>query len=267
MQTKAAPLMKLYTWNVNGIRAAQKKGFLDWFHATQPDVLGVQETKAHPDQLDDALTQIDGYHIYWASAERKGYSGVGLYSRTEPNAVHIGLGIDEYDAEGRTIIAEYDDFVFITAYFPNGGQDNARVPFKMAYKDAFLERCEAYRAESRSVIFCGDINTSHQEIDLARPKANVKKTGFLPEERAWIDKIVGMGYVDLFRALHPDEKDAYTWWSQRGGARERNVGWRLDTFFLTPDSPLRERVAACDIHAEVLGSDHCPVSLTLADPT
>jgi exodeoxyribonuclease-3 len=254
-------MLNLYSWNVNGIRAAQKKGFLDWLHATQPDVLSVQETKAHPDQLDEVLKTPKDYYTYWASAERKGYSGVGLYSRIEPQAVQIGLGPEKYDSEGRTIIADYGDFVLISAYFPNGGRDHSRVPFKMAYKDAFLDVCNRYRAEGRSLIFCGDVNTAHREIDIARPKENSDRTGFLPIERAWIDRVVEEGYLDTFRLLNPDTKDAYSWWAYWGTSRERNVGWRLDYFFITPD--LKDRVLEAKIHADVLGSDHCPVSLTL----
>ncbi len=251
----------LYAWNVNGIRAAQKKGFLDWLYQTSPDILGVQETKAHPDQLDPELRNPDGYHTYWASAERKGYSGVALFSKQEPTSVQLGLGIDEYDVEGRTIVAEYDDFVLITAYFPNGGRDHSRVPFKMAYKAAFLEFCEKLRGAGKSLVFCGDLNTAHQEIDLARPKENVRTTGFLPVERAWLDEVVAKDYVDIYRTLNPDLEGAYSWWSNRSGARERNVGWRIDYFFITPD--LRDRVVNADIHAGVMGSGHCPLSLTL----
>jgi len=253
--------MKLFTWNVNGIRAVQKKGFLDWLNSTQPDILGIQETKAHPDQLDDALKAPPGYHTYWAAAERKGYSGVALYSKTEPKSVQIGLGIEEYDVEGRTIVAEYDDFVFITAYFPNGSRDHSRVPYKMAYKTAFLQYCENLRAEGKSVIFCGDVNTAHQPVDLARPKQNEKTTGFLPEERVWIDQAIETGYLDIYRKLNPEKEGAYSWWSYRGGAREKNVGWRIDYFFISPD--LEERVETAEIHADVMGSDHCPISLTL----
>lgn len=252
----------LYSWNVNGIRAAQGKGFLDWLHAVQPDVLCVQETKAHPDQLDAALRSPDGFHTYWAwSTGRKGYSGVALYSRSEPRSVQVGLGIAEFDSEGRTLIADYGDFVLIGAYFPNGGQDNARVPFKMAYKAAFLDLTERLRAEGRPVIFCGDVNTAHRPVDLARPKENETVTGFLPEERAWIDQVVAKGYQDIWRELHPDTTGAYTYWANWGGARSRNVGWRIDYFFITPD--LRPRVVDATIHADKLGSDHCPISLTL----
>lgn len=253
--------MKLFTWNVNGIRAVQKKGFLDWLNSTQPDILGIQETKAHPDQLDDALKAPPGYHTYWAAAERKGYSGVALYSKIEPKSVQLGLGIEEYDVEGRTIVAEYDDFVFITAYFPNGSRDHSRVPYKMAYKAAFLQYCETLRAEGKSVIFCGDVNTAHQPVDLARPKQNEKTTGFLPEERVWIDQAIETGYIDIYRKLNPEKEGAYSWWSYRGGAREKNVGWRIDYFFISPD--LEGHVEAAEIHADVMGSDHCPISLTL----
>lgn len=256
-------MLKLYSWNVNGIRAAYKKGWLDWLRATSPDVLCIQETKAEPDQLEVELRAPDGYQTYWAwSTARKGYSGVALYTKTAPLNVQIGLGIAEYDGEGRTIIAEYPDFVLIGAYFPNGGQDNGRVPFKMAYKAAFLDRCEQLRAEGKSIIFCGDVNTAHREIDLARPKENEHTTGFLPEERAWIDRVVERGYVDIYRTLNPDQTEIYTYWPYWGGARPRNIGWRIDYFFITPD--MRDRVVAADIHMDVLGSDHCPVSLTLA---
>jgi exodeoxyribonuclease-3 len=254
--------MRLFSWNVNGIRAVQKKGFLDWLEQTQPDVVCLQETKAHPDQLEEALRQPEGYHTYWAWAEKKGYSGVALYSRTEPLRVQIGLGIAEYDREGRTIVAEYEQFVLIGAYFPNGSRDHSRVPFKMAYKRDFLAYCEALRAQGKRVLFCGDVNTSHQEIDLARPKQNQQTTGFLPEERIWLDELVAAGYVDTFRALYPQQTGAYSWWSYIGGNRERNVGWRLDYFFMTPE--LRPYLTDATIHPDVYGSDHCPVSVTLA---
>jgi exodeoxyribonuclease-3 len=254
-------MLTLYSWNVNGIRAAQKKGFLDWLHKSKPDILGIQETKAHPDQLDEELRNPVGYHSYWASAERKGYSGVALFSRIEPKSVQIGLGIEEFDREGRTIVAEYDQFVLIAAYFPNGSRDHSRVPFKMEYKEAFLTFCNDLRESGKSVIFCGDVNTAHREIDLARPKDNEKHTGFLPIEREWIDRVVEQEYIDTFRQLHPDRSDAYSWWAYWGKARERNVGWRLDYFFITPD--LSARISSAEILADVYGSDHCPVLLTL----
>jgi exodeoxyribonuclease-3 len=253
--------MKLFSWNVNGLRAAHRKGFLDWFNQVQPDILSVQETKCHPDQLEEAVRQPAGYHTYWAYAEKKGYSGVALYTKKEPNSVQIGLGIPEYDSEGRTIIADYDDFVLIAAYFPNGSRDHSRVPFKMAYKRDFLRFCNKLRTDGRPVIFCGDVNTAHQEIDLARPRQNRNTTGFLPEERAWIDEIVAQGYVDTLRAFQPDKEDIYTWWSYIGRARDRNVGWRIDYFFVTED--LVPRLAGASTHPDVYGSDHCPVSIQL----
>ncbi len=253
--------MKLYSWNVNGIRASQKKGFLDWLHAEKPDVLSVQETKARPEQLDDELRQPEGYHTYWVSAEKKGYSGVGLYSRVEPKDVKLGLGIEKFDSEGRTIIAEYDDFVFMSAYFPNGSRDHHRVPYKMEYKAEFLKYANNLRKAGKAVVFAGDINTAHQEIDLARPKQNKKTTGFLPEERAWIDQVVEEGYIDIYRDLNPELEGAYSWWSMRSGAREKNIGWRIDMFYISPD--LRDKVETAEIHADVMGSDHCPISVSL----
>lgn len=255
--------MKLVSWNVNGIRAVHKKGiFLDWLRQSNADIVGLQETKASPDQLEASLLAPDGYKTYWASSTvKKGYSGVALMTRIEPNDVSLGLGIPEYDQEGRTIIAEYDDFVFITAYFPNGGRDHERVPFKMAYKAAFLEKINAYRAAGKGVIFCGDVNTSHNPIDLARPKQNVNTTGFMPLERAWMDQLIGQeGYIDTYRHLYP-ESAKYTWWSQVTNARAVNVGWRLDYFVISPD--LLPRVVDAEICDDIVGSDHCPVSLIL----
>ena len=260
MRTIEEDIVNLISWNVNGIRAAQRKGFLEWVAEERPDVICIQETKAHPEQLDPALLEPEGYITYWASAERKGYSGVALYTRTEPVSVKVGLGIDKFDREGRTIVADYKDFVLLTTYVPNGSRDHSRVPFKMAYKKALLDTCNALRAEGRSVIFCGDINTAHCEIDLARPKQNQKSTGFLPIERAWIDVVVEQGYIDTFREKHP-ERAEYSWWAYWGDARKRNVGWRLDYFFTTAD--LLDRITSAEIHPEVFGSDHCPVSLTL----
>jgi exodeoxyribonuclease-3 len=256
--------MRLVSWNVNGIRAVHNKGiFLDWLNRTRPDIVGLQETKASPDQLDSSLLAPDGYQTFWSSATRKGYSGVALFTRVAPRSVTLGMGIPEYDDEGRTIIAEYDDFVFITAYFPNGGRDHLRVPFKMAYKDAFRRMINGYRAAGKSVIFCGDVNTSHQPIDLARPKQNEKTTGFLPEERVWLDQILGEdGYIDTFRYKYPTTQK-YSWWSAVTDARARNIGWRLDYFIISPDLlPRLEEAEICD---DVYGSDHCPVALTLSD--
>ncbi|MEO1286889.1 MAG: exodeoxyribonuclease III [Chloroflexota bacterium] len=254
--------MKLYSWNVNGIRAAQKKGFLDWLQEAKPDILGVNETKAHPDQLDDALLKPEGYHTYWASAEKKGYSGVAIYSRTEPKSVEIGLGIEKFDAEGRTVIAEYDDFMFVATYVPSASKGVDVVPFKLDYCQALLDRCNEWRDAGKNVIVCGDINISHKEIDLARPKTNHKTPGFRPEEREFLTKWFDEeGYVDTFRHFNPDLEEAYSWWSYRAGARQRNVGWRLDYFITSPS--LTDSLQEATIHTDVMGSDHCPVSITL----
>lgn len=253
--------IRIMSWNVNGLRAAERKGFVDWLQASRPDILGLQEVKALPEQLSESLRAPEGYHAYFAPAERKGYSGVALYSRIEPCEVRLGIGIEAYDREGRTLVADYGDFVFITTYTPNGGNDHARVPYKMGYKAALIGYCERLRGQGRSVIFCGDINTAHREIDLARPRENRKTTGFLPVERSWFDAVLGLGWIDSFRHLHEDVEGAYSWWSFRSGARERNVGWRIDYVMSSPD--LADRILEATIHRDVPGSDHCPVSLVL----
>ncbi len=253
--------MKLYSWNVNGIRAAQKKGFLEWLHEEKPDALTVQETKAHPEQLDDKLRQPEGYHSWWASAERKGYSGVGLFSKTEPQDIQFGLGIDKFDSEGRTIVADYGAFTLMSTYLPNGKASAERLRYKMDYKEAFLNYANSLRAAGKSVVFCGDINTAHNEIDLTHPKPNSKYSGFLREERDWMDRVVEQGYIDSYRHLNPEKAGAYSWWSLRSGARQKNVGWRIDYFFISPD--LLDKLVTAEIHADVMGSDHCPISLTL----
>ena len=252
----------LISWNVNGVRAAHKKGFLDWLSTTAPDILCLQETKAEENQLPAVLAQPDGYRAYWNSAKRKkGYSGTALLTRDEPVSVQFGLGLEEFDQEGRTIIAEYPAFTLLNCYFPNGSRDHSRVPFKLAFYDAFLEKCEQLRNQGRPVVFCGDVNTAHKPIDLARPKSNKKTTGFLPEERAWMDEVVEAGYIDTFRRLYPDLAGQYSWWSMVSKARDRNVGWRLDYFFMSPD--LLPNLADAFILADVTGSDHCPVGLRL----
>jgi exodeoxyribonuclease-3 len=256
----------LSSWNVNGIRAVHKKGFLDWLAEANPDILCLQETRAEEAQLPAVLAQPAGYHGFWnGSRRKKGYSGTALLTRPEPLGVEFGLGIEEFDQEGRTIVAQYPSFTLINCYFPNGGRDHGRVPFKLAFYDAFLEKCEGLRAQGQAVIFCGDVNTSHREIDLARPKDNQNTTGFLPEERAWIDRVIEAGYVDTFRHFFPDLTGAYTWWSMPTRARERNIGWRLDYFFVAAEA--LDRVDEAFITPEVMGSDHCPVGLRLQDTT
>lgn len=254
----------LLSWNVNGVRAIYKKGFMSWLHATQPDILCLQETRAEPQQVPAELREPEGYVAYWnPSIRKRGYSGTGLLSRVEPEAVEFGLGVPEFDQEGRTIIAHYADFTLANCYFPNGGRDHSRVPFKLAFYDAFLARMEQLRAEGRSLLFCGDVNTAHHPIDLAHPRANQNTTGFLPEERAWLDQVVEKGYVDTFRHFYPDLPGQYTWWSMPTRARERNVGWRIDYFFAAPE--LMPRVSEAWIWPEVMGSDHCPVGVSLQE--
>ena len=252
----------LLSWNVNGARAAHRKGFLDWLAATDGDIICLQETRAEESQLPAAMAQPAGYRGFWnPSRSKKGYSGTGLLTQLEPLSVECGLGIKEFDQEGRTITARYPTFTLINCYFPNGGRDHRRVPFKLAFYAAFLERCETLRAQGEAVIFCGDVNTAHKEIDLTHPNSNAKTTGFLPEERAWVDQLVALGYVDTFRHFHPDATEVYTWWSMPTRARARNVGWRIDYFFVV--EKMLDRVIDAFITPNVMGSDHCPVGLRL----
>jgi len=252
--------MRLLSFNVNGIRAIEKKGFFEWMHKESPDVLCLQETKAHPDQLEDKILKQEGYRVYWSSAEKKGYSGVAIYTKKEPKSVIEGLGIKEFDSEGRTLIADYGDFILFNIYYPNGGAGNKRVPFKMKFYDAFLKKVEELRKKGRSLIICGDVNTAHTEIDLARPKQNEKNTGFLPEEREWVSKFINCGYVDTFRHF-VKEGGHYTWWDYFTAARARDVGWRIDYFFVTED--LLPRLKKAFILKDVMGSDHCPVGIEI----
>lgn len=251
---------KLYSWNVNGLRAAEKKGFPDWLAGTGADVVAVQETKARPEQLSSALLNPLGYQAAWCSAEKKGYSGVGTYSRVQPLRIRTGLDDARFDHEGRVLITEYEPFVFFNIYFPNGGRGPEWVAHKLAFYQRFLEVARGYRDAGRAVIMAGDVNTAYAEIDLARPKENVRTSGFMPEERAALSEFFAAGLVDTFRRLHPDTVK-YTWWDMVTRARERNVGWRLDYFMVSDD--LKDRVVAAEVHDDVPGSDHCPVSLVV----
>lgn len=251
--------IRLYSWNVNGLRAAERKGFLDWLHGEKPDILGLQETKALPEQLSDSLLHPEGYEAYWNSAERKGYSGTAVYTKISPMMTVIDFGEHLLDEEGRIILLEFDQFYFFNVYFPNGGRGSEYVDRKLRFYDQFLDVMQTFR-KKKPIVLSGDVNTAHREIDLARPKANRKYSGFLLEECAWLDKIVDHGYVDTFR-LHTAEGGHYTWWDQVTRSRERNVGWRLDYFFVSEE--LKKHVKAATIHADVMGSDHCPVSVML----
>ncbi len=252
--------MRLISWNVNGIRAIQKKGFLEWFVREDPDVLCLQETKAERSQLDDQLVNVPGYHSFWCSAEKKGYSGVSVYSKKPPLSVETGIGDKRFDSEGRTLALDFGDFFLFNIYYPNGGAGNKRVPFKLDFYDFFFKKVESLRSKGRHVIVCGDVNTAHQEIDLARPKENQKNTGFLPEERAWVTKFLNAGYVDTFRHLNKDGGH-YSWWDYKTAARARNVGWRIDYFFI--DEGFLPRLSQAFILKDVPGSDHCPVGIEI----
>jgi len=252
--------MKLVTWNVNGLRACEQKGFSEWVGSFKPDILCMQEIKAEPGQLSASLRDPSGYHPTWNPAEKKGYSGVATWSN-RPGEVQVGMGIPEYDREGRAIFHQFDEFTLVNVYFPNGQRDLGRVPFKLAFYDALLAQLLDRRAAGENLIICGDWNTSHQPIDLANPGPNSKCTGFLPEERAVIDRWLAEGFRDVFRERHPGEKGHYTWWSYRPGVREKNIGWRLD-YFLVSDG-FADRVQDVYHLPTVMGSDHCPVVLEL----
>ena len=252
--------MKLYSWNVNGIRAAERKGFLDWLDQTQPDILCLQETKARVDQLGSSLIEDHGYHTYWHSADKAGYSGVATFCKEEPYFVQEGLGIDRFDSEGRVLITEHENFLLYNIYFPNGQKDDIRLNYKLDFYDELLPIVNDQVENGNNVIITGDWNTAHHPIDLARPKENEKTSGFMLIERERIDTYISHGWVDTFRYFHA-ESDRYTWWTYRFGARERNIGWRIDYFFV--NETLVEQLDDAEIHPDIMGSDHCPVSLTL----
>jgi exodeoxyribonuclease-3 len=249
--------MKIISWNVNGIRSVYNKGFVEWFDKESPDILCLQETKANYDQFPPELIGKSEYAISHSSAVKKGYSGVATFSR-EKILDTKKIETDEYDSEGRVLIHEFKDFYLLNCYFPNGQRDHKRVPYKMQFCDHVLEKIN-HLQKNKPVIITGDFNTAHQEIDLANPKTNKNTTGFLPMERAWMDKFTEEGWVDIFRLKHPDEKGHYTWWSNFSNCRERNIGWRIDYFFISPD--LVKRVKRAEIYPTIKGSDHCPILL------
>jgi len=251
---------KILCWNVNGIRAAVRNGFLEWLHKESPDILCLQETKASPEQLGEDLRQPHGYHVYWNHPETKGYSGVATFTRERPAAVRQGFGVPRFDVEGRVLISEHSGFTMFNVYFPNGKRDDTRLKYKLDFYDALFEFMEPLRKQGKRLVICGDFNTAHKEIDLARPKENEKVSGFLPVERAWLDTLVLHGYVDVFRHFN-HEAGRYTWWDLKSRARERNVGWRIDYFFVTEN--MLELVSEAFIMPNVMGSDHCPVGIKL----
>jgi exodeoxyribonuclease-3 len=252
--------IRMLSWNVNGLRAAYKKGFKEWFAEAGPDILCLQETKSLREQLPGDLQSIEGYQAHFSSAEKKGYSGVALYTKRAPNHVETGFGVEEFDSEGRIIIAHYDEFALFDIYFPNGRRSVDRLEYKMRFYDAFLEAADRLKGEGRGIVVCGDVNTAHKEIDLARPGPNSNISGFLPEERAWMDELVDHGYLDTFR-MFSDESEHYTYWDQMTRARDRNVGWRIDYFFVSEGLACQVRDAF--ILSDVMGSDHCPIGIDL----
>ncbi|MEK8090238.1 exodeoxyribonuclease III [Thermithiobacillus plumbiphilus] len=254
--------MKLYSWNINGLRGTAKKGLLEWMQATPLDLLCLQETKCAPTDLPDEILHPPGFKSCFATAEKKGYSGVATYCRQPPLACDTGLGIERFDREGRVLVSDHGDFLLYNVYFPNGKASPERLAYKLDFYAAFLDHINA-RVKEKPIIFCGDVNTAHRAVDLARPRENEKISGFLPEERAWLDRWTAHGWVDSFRHCNPEARDAYSWWSLRSGARERNVGWRIDYFFV--HQSLLPRVKAAGISPEVMGADHCPVWLELHD--
>lgn len=254
--------MKILCWNVNGVRAIMDKGFLDFLEKESPDALCIQESKIQEKQLTQELRNPLGYFSEWSFAQRPGYSGTATFSKVKANYVAHGLGRDGFDHEGRMVVTEFDEFVLVNVYIPNGGRGPDLVKFKLDFYDEMLGMLEKLRAEGKNLVICGDFNTAHKEVDIARPSENENVSGFLPVERAWLDKFVAAGYVDVFRELNPDAIDAYTWWSYRSGARERNVGWRIDYFFVNRE--FLPHVKKAWILADVNGSDHCPIGLEVS---
>jgi exodeoxyribonuclease-3 len=254
--------MDIISFNVNGLRAILKKGFKEWFENQKPDILCLQETKADKAQINlDAFLNLQDYNIYWNSAKRKGYSSVLVLTKENPEEISFGSGIEKFDQEGRLIRLKYSDFTLFNVYFPNGKSSEERLQFKLDYYDAFLELCEKLRKKGEELIITGDFNTAHRDIDLANPRANEKFSGFLPIERKWIDKLLKKGYVDTFRHFYPDATEMYTWWTYRFNARKKNIGWRIDYFFVTEG--LIDRVEKSIILSDVYGSDHAPILLRI----
>jgi exodeoxyribonuclease-3 len=254
--------MKITTWNVNGIRSLYAKGLLNILDEIQPDIFCAQEVKAQPDQLPQDLRELAGYHCFWLPAEKPGYSGVSVLSREAPETITYGLGIERFDLEGRVIDVTFPQFHLLNIYFPSGQRGHDRVDFKLDFYAHVLERYDRYQADGIPVIITGDFNTAHDEIDLARPKANQQTSGFLPEERVWIDHYLDHGLVDVFRWLYP-ERSEFTWWTYRMGAREKNIGWRLDYFLMS--KTILGMAQDVIIHKDITGSDHCPVTLKLGE--
>ena len=252
--------MMIFSWNVNGVRAADKKGLFNWFKKESPDILCLQEIKAMSTQVPPHLRNPPRYYTFWNSAEKKGYSGVVIYTKEKPSEVKTGFGIEKFDMEGRILIASYPSFMLFNIYFPNGKKNQERLDYKLDFYDTFLAYTDNLKIKGKNIVVCGDFNTAHREIDLARPKENEHISGFLPVERAWIDTFIDHGYVDTFRHFHK-EQDMYTWWDMKSRARERNVGWRIDYFFVNKE--FLPFVKKAFIMQNVMGSDHCPIGIEI----
>ncbi|CCC57913.1 exodeoxyribonuclease III [Caloramator australicus] len=252
--------MRIYTWNVNGLRSILKKGFLDFIKDEDPDILCLQETKLQEEQIDDEIKNLKGYYKYFSFANKKGYSGVAIFTKVEPKNIYYGIGIEEFDTEGRILIAEYEDFILFNIYFPNGKMSDERLDYKLRFYDAIMDYSKNLLEEGKNLIICGDYNTAHREIDLKNPKQNEKSSGFLPIEREYIDRFLEIGFIDAYRHFYPD-KIEYTWWSYMFKAREKNVGWRIDYFFVSNN--FISKIKDVEILTHIHGSDHCPVKLTI----
>ena len=250
----------LISWNVNGLRAVFKKGFAPWVEKANPDILCLQETKARPEQAAKEMEAIKGYQVHFASAARPGYSGVALFTKDRPLYVRQTFGVTRFDDEGRILQADYGKFVLFNIYFPNGKASPERLQYKMDFYEAFLLEMKKLLKKDRKIIICGDVNTAHKEIDLARPRENSKTSGFLPREREWIDRFLELGFVDTLRMFNPSP-GLYTWWDVISRARDRNVGWRIDYFYASEN--LKQNLKKAYILPEVMGSDHCPIGLEM----
>ncbi|MBI2087098.1 MAG: exodeoxyribonuclease III [Candidatus Zambryskibacteria bacterium] len=263
-------MKSIISWNVNGLRAVHKKGNLEEVFRMKPDILCLQETKTTPDQLSVELSAQDGYHSYFHfPTVKKGYSGVAIYTKEKPLNVSRDMGVEAFDQEGRLIAAEYPSttlgasFTIINVYFPNGGGAPERLRYKLDFYDYFLDFINKLHKKQKNIIFCGDVNVAHKPVDLARPKENETHIGFLPIERAWVDKLTSQGWIDVFRHFYPDKTEAYTYWDMKSFARDRNVGWRIDYFFCSPE--MLKKVKSVEILNDIYGSDHCPIKLVIKD--
>ena len=249
--------MKLISWNVNGLRACVQKGFLDIFKELDADMFCIQESKLQDGQIS---LELEGYHQYWNYAIKKGYSGTAIFTRREPMSVAYGIGIEEHDQEGRVITLEFAEFYLVTVYTPNSQSELARLDYRMRWEDAFLSYLKGLE-EKKPIVFCGDLNVAHKEIDLKNPKTNRKNAGFTDEERGKFSTLLGQGFIDTYRYFHPDQEGIYSWWSYRFQARKKNAGWRIDYFCVSES--LKEKLVNAKIHTEIMGSDHCPVELDI----